>query len=82
MLHILLHSFTSDQDEEMDSGFQATECQNICEEKEEINMLEDMEFGHNKDDLELDFVEDTPSGSVSSLISDEQKATKFGDLVD
>lgn len=85
LLHILLHSFTFDQVEEMDSGFQATECQNICQEMEEINVSQDMEFVHNEDDLELDFVEDTPSGTVSSLISDEQteqKASKFADLAD
>ena len=64
----------------MDSGFQATECQNICQEMEEINMSE--EFVHNEDDLELDFVKDTPSGTVSSLISDEQKASEFADLAD
>ena len=64
----------------MDSGFQATECQNICQEMEEINVSEDMEFVHNEDDLELDFVEDTPPGTVSSLISDEQKASEFADL--
>lgn len=74
--------FTFDQDEEMDSGFHATECQNIYQEMEEINVSEDMEFVHNEDDLELDFVEDTPSGTVSSLIFDEQKASEFADLAD
>lgn len=66
----------------MDSGFHATECQNMCQEMEEINVSEDMEFVHNEDDLQLDFVEDTPSGTVSSLISDEQKASEFADLAD
>ena len=56
LLHILLHRFTFDQDEEMDSGFHATECQNMCQEMEEINVSEDMEFVHNEDDLQLDFV--------------------------